>query len=257
MQELIQIQKSKGGRDVVSARELHGFLEVKTDLGRWIERRVKKYGFTEHHDFVKVSQKCETSGGSQEVIDFALTLDMAKELAMVEGNERGKQARQYFIACERMLKTIATPPAHQLPKTFSEALRMLAEKVDSEERLLKENAELKPKAEYMDNVLNSVSDQTTTLVAKSLGLSAIRLNQILVDKKIQYRVDGSYALYQRYASKGYAAYRTRHFIDNETGQTKTKTYLVWTESGKAFIHQLLNPHLSGFNVSHPNQQAQA
>jgi anti-repressor protein len=248
MQELIRIQKSRGGRDIVSARELHTFLEIKTDLGRWIERRVTKYGFVENQDFVKASQKCDTLGGAQEIIDYALTLNMAKELAMVEGNERGKQARQYFIACEAMLKTISAPSGYQMPATYSDALRKLAAEVESKERLLQENAELKPKAAYTDMVLNSVSDMTTTIVAKSLGMSAVALNGLLSAERIIYKKDGCYVLYQKYADKGYATYRTRAYSDPATGETKTVRYLVWTEAGKEFIHRMFNYQYQQFQL---------
>ncbi|MBO9615586.1 MAG: phage antirepressor KilAC domain-containing protein [Dyadobacter sp.] len=245
MQELIQIQTSKGGKKIVSAKELYDFLDLKSRFNDWIRNRIKKYGFIENQDFVCLTKNLvtQTKGGRAGAaieIDYALTLNMAKELAMVEGNERGKQARQYFIACETMLKTMATPPAFQLPTTYADALRKLAEEVESKERLLQENAELKPKAAYTDIVLNSVSDMTTTIVAKSLGMSAVALNGLLSAERIIYKKDGCYVLYQKYADKGYATYRTRAYRDPQTGETKTVRYLVWTEAGKEFIHRMFN-----------------
>ncbi|WP_455481274.1 antA/AntB antirepressor family protein [Bartonella sp. B12(2025)] len=90
----------------VNARELHAFLEVKTNFKDWIIRRIQDYKFKEEYDFC--SFLSESSGGRPSK-DYHLTLDMAKELAMVERNERGKQARQYFIECERRAKQISAP----------------------------------------------------------------------------------------------------------------------------------------------------
>ncbi|MCF0074005.1 antA/AntB antirepressor family protein [Dyadobacter sp. CY261] len=250
MQELIQIQKSKGGKNVVSARELYEFLQIGTRFNDWIERRIQKYGFSEHEDYARLTQNrvTQTAQGRTGVTvetDFALTLDMAKELAMVEGNERGKQARKYFIACEKMLTSMT--PTHQLPATYADALRQLAEKVESEDRLLKENAELRPKAAYTDMVLSSVDEWTTTTIAKGLNMSAAQLNSLLCQMKVQYKHDGTYMLYSRYQDKGFARQRTFPFVSKSTSQTHTRTYLVWTEIGKEFIHRLLNPMLQQFS----------
>lgn len=244
MQELIQIQKSKKGTDIVSARDLHQFLEVRSRFNDWFRNRVEKYGFVENQEYMTLTKNL-VNGGRE--FDFALTLNMAKELAMVENNERGRQARLYFLACEQMLRTITAATAvPALPATFSEALRQLAEKVESEERLLKENAELRPKAAYAEMVLSSVDECTTTTIAMGLGISAIQLNNLLCQMQVQYRHDGSYVLYARYQNKGLAKQRTFPFVSKTTNETRTRTYLVWTETGKEFIHRLLNPVLQQF-----------
>ena len=107
MKELIQITTDAQGASVVSARELHAFLEVKTKFASWIDRRIKEFGFTEGSDYITFSQNWENGGRS---IEYVLTLDMAKELSMVERNERGKQARQYFIDAEKALRQLTAQP---------------------------------------------------------------------------------------------------------------------------------------------------
>ncbi len=100
-QSLIPVAKGLvSGREVrtVDARELHRFLEVRTEFRHWIKRRIGQYGFLIDVDFVAVKiDRHEII----EQFDYHLTLDMAKELAMVERTERGREARRYFIACER------------------------------------------------------------------------------------------------------------------------------------------------------------
>ena len=101
-----------------------------------------------------------------------------------------------------------------------------------------EIARLKPKADYADQVLDSVSCLTTTQVAKGMGMTAMELNRILCQKGIQYGQSGQYLLYASYARQGLAQNRTRTFLDL-FGTVHTTSQLVWTEKGREFIHKLL------------------
>ena len=92
--------------NTASARELHEFLEIKTKFSMWFSR-MKEYGFSENIDYARVLQKCATLGGIQEVVDYAISINMAKEISMIQRNEKGQEARKYFIACENKLKKIA------------------------------------------------------------------------------------------------------------------------------------------------------
>lgn len=101
MYELIKVQTNENDEQVVSARDLHEFLEVGTRYNDWINKRVKEYGFIENIDFVAITQKKVTAqGNASEYIDHLLKINMAKELAMIENNEKGKVIRKYFIKCE-------------------------------------------------------------------------------------------------------------------------------------------------------------
>lgn len=97
--ELIKIEE-KNGSQLVSARELHEFLEVGTEFAKWCARMFE-YGFEEERDFSSILTKNTTGRPS---VDYALTLDCAKEIAMIQRTPKGKQAREYFIACEKKLK---------------------------------------------------------------------------------------------------------------------------------------------------------
>lgn len=97
--------------------------------------------------------------------------------------------------------------------------------------------ELAPKAEYCDEVLESVDCFTTTQVAKELGMTVHDLTKLLTERKVMYKQSGQYMLFADYARKGYAKSRTHSYYDPE-GEMHTRTYLVWTEKGRKMIHRL-------------------
>ncbi|WP_233594347.1 antA/AntB antirepressor family protein [Citrobacter koseri] len=110
---------------LVNARDLHAFLEVGKRFASWVTERITEYGFVENQDYILVSQNREIKGrgGDRRSKDYHLTLDTAKELAMVERNEKGRQIRRYFIECEKKLHaknaTSPTRPTHRHnPPTF-------------------------------------------------------------------------------------------------------------------------------------------
>lgn len=120
--ELIKIAKDENGNSVVSGRDLHEFLEVNTQYTIWFER-MKEYGFVENTDFVALNQKRLTAQGNKVAYtDHALTLDMAKEISMIQRTEKGKQARQYFIEVEKAFKE-----QYRLPQTPEEKLALTME----------------------------------------------------------------------------------------------------------------------------------
>ena len=108
----------------MDARKLHAYLEVGKDFSTWIKARINAYGFVEGVDYVKEEvfpNSGENPLGGRPSAEYHLTLDMAKELAMVERNQKGKEARRYFIECERIARGATDPgaieqrPWHQRP----------------------------------------------------------------------------------------------------------------------------------------------
>lgn len=89
MEELIPIG-DYNGKKAISARELHLFLESKQDFSNWINKRIKKYGLIENQDYQVFNKFIENPSGGRPLTEYALTIDCAKELSMVEGNEKGK-----------------------------------------------------------------------------------------------------------------------------------------------------------------------
>jgi anti-repressor protein len=98
--------------DTVNARELHSFLGIGRHFATWLNARIKQYGFEMDVDYTIISRDPKWGNGNRRATkEYFVTLDMAKELAMVERNEKGKQARRYFIDCEKQLTEQKQLPA--------------------------------------------------------------------------------------------------------------------------------------------------
>ncbi|EHZ2697440.1 antA/AntB antirepressor family protein [Escherichia coli] len=96
---------------LVNARDLHSFLGVGRMFAHWVKERIAEYGFVESQDYILICQNGQTKGrgGNRRSKDYHLTLDTAKELAMVERNEKGRQIRRYFIECEKKFRQSLLP----------------------------------------------------------------------------------------------------------------------------------------------------
>lgn len=146
MNELIKITTDQKGKEAISSRELHAFLESKQDFSTWIKSRIEKYDFIDGIDFTTILWK---STGGRPSVDYVLTIETAKEIAMVEGNEKGKEARRYFIECEKKFnETIMLSPSQLLLKQAQILVNIEYEqsKIKEEQReIRKEIAEVKAK----------------------------------------------------------------------------------------------------------------
>ena len=136
MSELIKrhLQTMNGNAvETVSARELHSFLESKQEFTNWIKNRIEKYGFIENKDFVSFTENSVKPKKGRPSQEYYITLDMAKELAMVERTDIGKLARKYFIECVKRLK-------QELPTSYREALEALVQKEEEKLELTDQEA---------------------------------------------------------------------------------------------------------------------
>ena len=117
MKELLSIQPQTMGTEqmqTVNARDLHAFLEVGKDFSTWVKDRIQQHGVLENHDFVFVEGLSSPNLGSsksraQQTIEYHLTVEAAKHIAMAEHTPRGKEARDYFIECERVARSVMVP----------------------------------------------------------------------------------------------------------------------------------------------------
>lgn len=132
MNELIKITE-KDGQQLVSARELHEFLEVSERFSNWFNRQLQ-YGFVEGEDFTGC--KVFNALAKQELQDYAITISMAKEISMIQRTEKGKQARKYFINCEKKLREVVQDPY----KALSPELQAIF-KIDQKQQALEEKVE--------------------------------------------------------------------------------------------------------------------
>ena len=181
---LIPITENTGKR-AVNARDLHGFLESKQDFSTWIKARIDKYDFVENQVYQVFLYFMENSKGGRPLIEYALSIDMAKELSMVEGNEKGKEARRYFIACEKRLNSLSVP-SYQISDPIKRAEAWIEEE-KKRQQLALENGMLKPKAEYFDHLVERKLLTNIRDTAKQIGLSQKAFVYLLIENKFVYR----------------------------------------------------------------------
>lgn len=159
--ELIPISDNNGKR-AVNARDLHSFLESKRDFSTWIKDRIKSYDFIEGVDFQSFTEIVEREIGATKRIEYALSISMAKELSMIENNERGRQARKYFIACEEN--------KHELSR--KELALMVIQAEEEKERLALENK------------------KATETNRKTTAQSGLRRQSLCNGRQVRYRTGG-------------------------------------------------------------------
>jgi len=150
----------------VNARDLHAFLEVTTRFNDWIGNRIRDFGFIENQDFVTVTENL-VSGGKRK--EYAITLDMGKELGMVERTPKGKEVRQYFIECERIAKQPANPVAMlNDPAAMRGILLSYTEKVIE---LKNKVHEMQPAVDALEQIAEAHGSFNRTEAAKHLGVA--------------------------------------------------------------------------------------
>lgn len=231
MNELIPVKTNDQMEPIISARELHKFLEVGTEFRHWFPRMIE-YGLEEDKDYTPVIFDHPLNG--QPTVDYALKLDSAKEISMLQRNERGKQARQYFIAVENEYNSPEKIMARAL-RIADETINRLSLVTKQQEQVI---GELKPKADYVDRILKNPGLVTITQIAKDYGMSGTEMNKILHDLGVQYKQSDQWLLYTRYQSKGYT-FSDKTEITRRDGRKDIKMNTKWTQKGVLFLYELL------------------
>ena len=233
---LIPLQESKIDQQLVQtvdARELHEFLESKQDFSTWIKNRIKHYNFQENQDFICFHKKMEANNAT--LIEYHLTLEMAKELSMVERNEKGRQARQYFIECERQAKnpdlsTVLSDPQHLrgLLSNYTEKVIELEQKVEI----------LEPKAKALDHLTRADGTMCITDAAKALEVRPKDLFAYMLQNSWVYRRQGGGSLipYQDKIQRGLLDCSTTTVYRSD-GTEKITTQTRVTPKGLALLEQ--------------------
>lgn len=234
LNSLLPISENNG-KKAVNARALHAFLGSKRDFSTWIKDRIKSYDFMEGIDYVSFPEIVEREIGATTRIEYALTIGMAKELSMVEGNEKGKQARKYFIACEENRKELSRKEILMIALKAEEE----KEKLALENKNLKaENLELQQQSEYARFILQSKKTVLVTQIAQDYGMTAIRFNALLRDLRIQRKVNGQWILYGEYLGKGYVHSATHNYT-HSNGSPDVSLNTEWTQKGRLFLYEEL------------------
>lgn len=176
MKQLIEINYENADRPTVLGRELHEALEVKTEYRHWF-KRMCEYGFSEGEDFNPVNfDRVQNEGERQvkrEITDHQLTIDMAKELCMIQRNEKGKYFRQYFIEIEKAWNS----PEMIMGRALQIAQRQL-DTIKAENKQLTEKVEAdKPKVAFADAVIGTEDSIPIGDFAKVLRQNGIKIGQ--------------------------------------------------------------------------------
>lgn len=214
MANLIKISNNKISDfevKTVNARELHNFLEVKSRFNDWINNRIRDFGFVENQDFVTVTKNL-VSGGIQK--EIYLSIDMAKELSMVERNEKGRQARQYFIEMEKVAKKQIQESKIALPDFTNpaESARAWAEEYEKRELAEQKLIEAQPKIEFVQKYVEVGTTKSLRETAKILKMPERTMIDCLVGDGLLFRQSGNLLPYQKYHVKG--------LFDVKTGTTE-------------------------------------
>ena len=238
--ELIKINDD----GLVSARELHEFLEVGRDFTTWIKGRISKYDFDENIDFIIVESFHQNGGkGGRPEKDYVITIDMAKELSMVENNAKGKQARKYFIQVEK---------AWNSPEMIMKrALEFANKQVESLKLENKEHIKLiekqKPKVVFADAVSTSktsilVGELAKILKQNGIDVGGVRLFTWLRENGYLIKRKGSdwNMPTQRSMEQGLFEIKESTHLNGDGVNVTTKTPKVTGKGQQYFINKFLN-----------------
>ena len=239
MNELIKINY-ESDRSTVSGRELHEALEVKTAYKDWFPRMCK-YGFVEGEDYGSfLSDRSDGLPGKPRT-DHQLTIDMAKQICMIQRSDIGRRYREYFLDVERQWNSpdAIMARALQFANRQLEALQQQnTELMDTVAVQKQQILEMQPKASYYDVVLDCKDLISTSAIAKDYGKSAVWMNRYLHEKGVQFKQGEIWLLYQKYAEKGYTSTKTHSYLGND-GETHTKPHTYWTQKGRLFLYELM------------------
>ena len=201
LNELLPIGE-KNGQKAVNARDLHSFLQVGKDFSTWIKNRIDKYDFIEGKDFqtlyldyqgnllnIRLPQNGDSENQQVSKIEYALSISMAKELSMIENNERGKQARKYFIACEENKHELSRKDLALMVLQAEEEKERLAlevQKKEEEKQAIIE--ETKPAVVFTECVKNAstnilIRDLAKLITQNGYTIGEYRLYDWLVENK--------------------------------------------------------------------------
>ncbi len=218
MNELLKVNYDSE-QPTVSGRELHEFLEIKTAYKDWFPRMLE-YGFEEGKDYCSfLSDRSDGLPGKPRT-DHELTIPMAKELCMLQRNEKGKQARQYFLKVEEAWNS----PEMIMERALKLSNARVRELLGNVSELKVENQIMKPKADYFDelverNLLTNFRD-----TAKQLGIKQRDFVNFLLEKKYLYRDKSGKLL--PYADKNNGLFELKECFNEATNWAGTQTLIT-------------------------------
>lgn len=239
MNELIPINY-EGEQPTVSARELYKALEVSKRFSAWFE--TNSQGFVENEDFTSVlSGTVVNNGAHREIQDYFLSVDMAKHICLMSRTDKGRECRQCLIDLEKAWNTPeqifarALKMADQTIAKLKDSVRVLSTEISAKNQII---GELKPKADYYDEILKNPGLVTITQIAKDYGMSGKKMNDILHDLGIQYKQSGQWLLHDKYSKNGYTHSETVDIVRSD-GRRDVKMNTKWKQKGRIFLYNML------------------
>ena len=231
----------------VNARELHTFLEVKTRFNDWIASRIKEYKFSENQDFMIFT---ENSVKGRPSTEYHISLDMAKELSMVERNEKGKQARQYFIECERIAREPKPVDVHEVLNDPSAMRGLLLSYTEKVLVLEEKNKELTADSEALNRIAKAEGSLCITDAAKTLQIRPKNLFTWLQRHGWIYKRIGCahYCAYQDKLNRGLMEHKSTTVLRSD-GTEKVTPQARVTPEGLEKLAKLLLPEITEVAVN--------
>lgn len=162
--KLLPIYENESKEKLVNARELHEKLESKQEFANWIKNRIRKYGFVENTDFLKHDNFIKVGNLKRPQIDYYLTIDMAKELSMVENNEIGRKIRRYFLEVEKRYRTIV-----ETPQNIFDFMRLAIDQIEANE---KEIQNIKLLSERNSTQIKEIQSKIDVVIKKEYCLAS-------------------------------------------------------------------------------------
>lgn len=227
MNELIKVDYS-GEKPTVSARELHEFLDVGSEYSHWF-KRMCEYGFTEGQDYSSFLTDRSDGLPGKPRQDAALSIDMAKEICMLQRNEKGKIARQYFLQLERDWNS----PEKVMARALQIADRKIKELEISNSALSTSLEIARPKAEYFDQLVERGTLLSLRESAKELGIPPKKFVDELLARKYLYRNKSGKLL--PYEEKNNGLFELKESVNTATGWSGTQT--LTTPKGRDLFRQ--------------------
>lgn len=240
-----------GEQPTVSARDLHTGLEIRTAFKDWFPR-MTEYGFNAGVDFNPLTFEQVRIEGNREVkreiTDYEISVDMAKQICMIQRSEKGRQYRQYFIDLEKAWNSTELVLARAVKLSDKKIAGLISDNKELREEIKFKDkqlmaqqeviSELQPKADYVDMILKCQSLVLTTQIAKDYGMSARAFNKLLHELGIQYKVGDQWVLYAKYQACGYV-HSTTYEYTRRGGIVGVKMRTEWTQKGRLFLYETL------------------